>query len=76
MIFQNADAAGLGVFQAAKERQGIATGKCLCGKVQVEINLPAFWAWHDHGRPSRLAHGAVYATYVGTWRKRFRITVS
>ena len=28
----------------------------------------------DHSRASRLAHGAVYATYVGTWRKRFRIT--
>lgn len=27
-----------------------------------------------HSRASRLAHGAVYATYVGTWRKRFRIT--
>mgnify|MGYP006282159155 CR=1 FL=1 len=36
-----------------KERQGIATGKCLCGKVQVEINLPAFWAWHDRSRSTR-----------------------
>lgn len=35
---------------------------------------PAFWAWHDHSRASRVAHGAAYATYVGTWRKRFRIT--
>jgi hypothetical protein len=38
------------------------------------MEYPAFWAWHDHSRASRLAHGAVYATYVGTWRKRFRIT--
>ena len=46
---------------------------CLCGVVHLEIDYPAFWAWHDHTRPSRLAHGAVYATYVGVWRKRFRI---
>ena len=52
----------------------VVTGQCLCGVVQFEMEYPAFWAWHDHGRASRLAHGAVYATYVGTWRKRFRIT--
>jgi hypothetical protein len=49
-------------------------GQCLCGAVRIEIDYPAFWAWHDHSRASRLAHGAVYATYVGSWRKRFRIT--
>ena len=49
-------------------------GQCLCGAVRFEIDFPAFWAWHDHTRASRLAHGAAYATYVGTWRKRFRIT--
>jgi len=49
-------------------------GQCLCGAVRFEIDFPAFWAWHDHSRDSRIAHGAVYATYVGTWRKRFRIT--
>jgi hypothetical protein len=38
------------------------------------MEYPAFWAWHDHSRASRLAHGTAYATYVGTWRKRFRIT--
>jgi hypothetical protein len=48
-------------------------GQCLCGKVKFEIELPARWAWHDHSRPSRLAHGAAYATYVGSWRKRFRL---
>ena len=52
----------------------VVTGQCLCGAIQFEIEYPAFWAWHDHSRASRLAHGAVYATYVGTWRKRFRIT--
>src|ERR1700742_4874608 len=50
------------------------SGRCLCGAVEFEIDYPAFWAWHDHTRASRLAHGAVYATYVGVWRRRFRIT--
>lgn len=50
------------------------TGQCLCGAVQFEMQYPAFWAWNDHSHASRVAHGAVYATYVGTWRKRFRIT--
>jgi hypothetical protein len=49
-------------------------GQCLCGTVQLEIDYPAFWSWHDHSRASRIAHGAAYATYVGVWRKRFRVT--
>ncbi len=49
-------------------------GRCLCGKVQIEIDFPAFWAWHDHSAASRRAHGAAYATYVGCWRSRFRVT--
>ena len=53
---------------------GIASGQCLCGKVGFEIDVPARWAWHDHSAASRRAHGAAYATYVGSWRKRFRIT--
>jgi hypothetical protein len=53
---------------------GIATGQCLCGKVRFEIDVPARWAWHDHSEASRRAHGAAYATYVGSWKKRFRIT--
>ena len=48
-------------------------GQCLCGAVKFEIDYPAFWAWHDHSAASRRAHGAAYATYVGVWRKRFRI---
>jgi hypothetical protein len=51
-----------------------AAGHCLCGAVGFEIDFPARWAWHDHSRATRLAHGAAYATYVGSWRKRFRIT--
>jgi hypothetical protein len=51
-----------------------AQGQCLCGSVCFEIDVPARWAWHDHSSASRRAHGAAYATYVGSWRKRFRIT--
>jgi hypothetical protein len=51
-----------------------AAGQCLCGAVRFEIDYPAFWAWHYHSRASRRAHGAAYATYVGSWRKRFRVT--
>lgn len=50
-----------------------AKAKCLCGAVTLEIDVPARWAFHDHGKAARLAHGAAYATYVGSWRKRFRI---
>ncbi len=55
-------------------KAGIAAGQCACGAVHFEIDLPARWAWHDHRRASRIAHGAAYATYVGSWRKRFRVT--
>jgi hypothetical protein len=58
----------------AAKAAGIAAGQCLCGSVCFEIDVPARWAWHDHSRASRRAHGAAYATYVGSWRKRFRIT--
>jgi len=58
----------------APKAAGIAKGQCLCGNVSFEIDVPARWAWHDHSASSRRAHGAAYATYVGSWRKRFRIT--
>lgn len=50
------------------------SGSCLCGAVGIEIDYPAFWAWHDHSVASRRAHGAAYATYIGCWRKHVRIT--
>ena len=53
---------------------GISVGQCLCGTVRLEIDVPARWAFHDHSAASRRAHGAAYATYVGSWRKRFRVT--
>ncbi len=51
-----------------------AQAHCLCGAVTMDIDVPARWAFHDHGASARLAHGAAYATYVGSWRKRFRVT--
>jgi hypothetical protein len=42
--------------------------------VEIEIDVPARWAWHDHSGATRRAHGAAYATYVGCWRSRFRVT--
>jgi hypothetical protein len=49
-----------------------AAGQCLCGRVAFEITVPAQWAWHDHSPATRRAHGAAYATYVGSWKSRFR----
>jgi hypothetical protein len=51
-----------------------AEGRCVCGAVAFEIDVPAVWAWHDHSAASRRAHGAAYATYVGSWKSRFRLT--
>jgi hypothetical protein len=50
-----------------------AIGQCLCGAVEIEIDVPAFWAWHDHSKSSQRAHGAAYATYVGCWKSRMRV---
>jgi len=51
----------------------VAMARCVCGAVALEIDFPAFWAWHDHSVTTRRAHGAAYATYVGVWRRRMRI---
>jgi hypothetical protein len=50
-----------------------AKGACVCGAVRIEIDVPARWAWHDHSAASRHAQGAAYATYVGSYKSRFRI---
>jgi hypothetical protein len=50
-----------------------AVAQCACGAVRLEIDVPALWAWHDHSAVTRRAHGGAYATYVGSWRSRFRI---
>jgi len=59
---------------SAKPPAVAAPGECACGAVRLEIDVPARWAWHDHSAGSRHAHGAAYATYVGSWRSRFRVT--
>jgi hypothetical protein len=50
-----------------------AEGRCACGGVRFEIDVPAVWAWHDHGASSRHAQGCAYATYVASWKSRFRM---
>jgi hypothetical protein len=42
--------------------------QCLCGAVRFEIDYSARSACHDHRHARRVAHGAAYATYVGSWR--------
>jgi hypothetical protein len=59
--------------KAAVQPRGKAQGQCVCGAVRIEIDVPALWAWHDHTPASRHAQGCAYATYVGSWRSRFRI---
>ena len=51
----------------------VAEGRCACGEVRLEIDVPAFWAWHDHSAASRRAQGCAYATYVGCWKSRCRV---
>ena len=46
---------------------------CLCDAVTLQIDFPAFWAWHDHSAASRPAHGTAYATYIGCWRKHAHV---
>jgi hypothetical protein len=50
-----------------------ACARCACGAVVLEIDVPAVWAWHDHSAATRKAQGGAYATFVGSWRSRFRI---
>jgi hypothetical protein len=57
----------------AKRSAVQAEGRCVCGVVRLEIDVPAVWAWHDHGAKSRHAQGCAYATYVGSWKSRFRL---
>ena len=58
---------------AARASAVQAAGACVCGAVRLEIDVPGIWAWHDHSTRSRHAQGCAYATYVGSWKSRFRI---
>ena len=59
--------------QKVETQASVSEGQCACGRVRIEIDVPARWAWHDHSRAGRLAHGGAYVTYVGSWRSRFRV---
>ena len=48
-------------------------GSCVCGEVVVAVVYPAFWAWHDHSKATRHAHGAAYATFIGAYKSRVRV---
>lgn len=50
-----------------------AEGNCRCGAVRFAIMYPALWAWHDHSAATRAATGAAAMTWVGSWKKRFRL---
>ena len=58
--------------ETRKPERITAEGAGVCGAVRFEIDVPAIWAWHDHSAASRHAHGCAYATYVGSWKSRFR----
>ncbi|HEY1426432.1 MAG TPA: GFA family protein [Caulobacteraceae bacterium] len=59
--------------ERAKRDRVTAEAACACGAVKLEIVVPAVWAWHDHSAASRKAQGCAYATYVGSWKSKFRI---
>lgn len=59
---------------AKTKAAAVISGRCLCGAVEIETDAPVFWAWHDHSAASRRAHGAAYATYVGCWKSKVRLT--
>src|SRR5580704_7394142 len=65
--------ASVNVRAASNQSSRRVFGRCLCGAEELEIDFPAFWAWHDHSASSRRAHGAAYATYIGCWRKHARV---
>ena len=59
--------------ESAKRDRVTAEAACVCGAVRLEIVVPAIWAWHDHSAASRHAQGSAYATWVGSWKSRFRV---
>ena len=59
--------------ERAKRDRVTAEGACACRAVRLEIVVPAVWAWHDHSEASRRAQGTAYATWVGSWKSKFRV---
>jgi hypothetical protein len=60
--------------QAKTPPDGVSIGQCLCGKVQIEIGLPGSGPGTIIHAPAAARMGAAYATYVGCWRSRVRVT--
>jgi hypothetical protein len=59
--------------KSAKPSSENAAGRCVCGAVEIEIDVPAFWAWHDHSKATQRVQGCAYATYLGCWRSKVRV---
>jgi hypothetical protein len=47
-------------------------GRCLCGAVEFDIELPALFCGHCHCSMCRRAHGAGYVTWTAVPYERFR----
>jgi hypothetical protein len=62
-----------GKLKSGKVSLPSTSAQCTCGAVRLEIDVPAFWAWHDHSAASRLAQGCAYATYIGCWKSKVRV---
>ena len=57
------------------ERAGQSVcGSCLCGEVEIRINLPTRWCVHCHCSMCRSAHGAAFVTWVGLVQDQFELT--
>ena len=54
--------------------ESVVTGRCLCGAVRFEVELPSKWCAHCHCSMCRRAHGAGFVTWVGFARERVRVT--
>jgi hypothetical protein len=48
-------------------------GRCLCGAVRFEVELPALFCAHCHCSMCRRGHGAAYVTWIGAPYERFRV---
>jgi hypothetical protein len=51
----------------------VVPGRCLCGAVRFEVELPSTWCAHCHCSMCRRAHGAGFVTWVGFERSRVRV---
>ncbi len=71
-VREDGDAQTGGNGQAAQGPPARAIGRCVCGDVTLEIDVPAVWACATI-RASRHAQGCAYATYIGCWRSKMRI---